>query len=99
MNIKNIISLIISLLLTSFTACEPQDDRTTPVAGDYFPMEEGVVKYYLREQYMPDSKEIFFSDTIKIVFKGDTVIDEKTFQQFRFYSKWERADHVIIETS
>ena len=99
MKITNIISLVILLLLTLLAGCEPQDDRTTPLPGEYYPMEEGVVKYYLREQYMPDTKEIFFSDTIKIVFKGDTVINEKTFQQFRFYSKWERADHVIIETS
>ena len=101
MNTKNVVPttpfVLIMIILGSLFSCESHDPNPLPEDGDYYPLHEGESKYYLRVQLSPDTHETLRTDTLRIVFAGDTTIAEKDFNRFDFYYHWETPDKKIIE--
>jgi hypothetical protein len=88
----------VMLTLGSFSSCENHDtDDRIARRGDYLALQKGVVKYYLREQYALGEPEPYVSDTIKIVFKGDTLIEGHAHGKLEFYSMHEVDINTRIE--
>jgi hypothetical protein len=86
------------MVLGSLSSCENHDtDDRIARKGDYLALERDVVKYYLREQYALGETEPYVSDTIKIVFKGDTLIEGRAHGRLEFYSMHEVEINKWIE--
>jgi hypothetical protein len=81
------LALGFGLTVTVFLAsCIEEAQPPLPIEGDYLPVNKQP-QYFLREQLSLDLTNIFFNDTIRIGSSGDTLIDNKRYQTFDYYSR------------
>jgi hypothetical protein len=92
---KKIQILLWVAALAFVSGCADHEFPTVAEEGDYLPTNQNE-RYFLREQFNhPDLSERRFYDTIRVAFAGDAVINDKTYQEFIFYSLWDSGSGII----
>ena len=95
-NSKKIISLALLLAwLFLISSCNKQElSVNVAVSGDYFPSNASK-KIYLRESFGRSRTEPFMTDTIKVIYNGDTTVGKKSYKKMECYLKLEANGKTI----
>lgn len=83
--------LLVIFLIAALGACDTSPNVAVP--GDYYPSKNTTNGYFLREQYNPTTKEVFFTDTVQIAYNKDVNYKDRVYTELDSYSKFQVSDN------